>query len=183
MSRVDAGIVDEDVDLAACAASVCGTSSSTCGAVGEVAGQDVGAVAELGGQRLERLAARAGEADDRALGVKRRAMAPPMPPLAPVTSARLPVSSNMRFPSLQVQASLRERRVDVAGRADGERLGALGDPLGEPGEHLAGADLDEGSRRRRRRARRSISRQRTMPVTCSTSRRRISSGSVTGAGQ
>ena len=90
-------------------------------------------------------------------------MPPPMLPLAPVTSARLPVSSNM--------ADLVGRqplggRLDVLGRSDRDRLGPLGDPPGETGENLAGADLDKASRPRRRPARRSIRASAPSPVTC-----------------
>ena len=48
---------------------------------------------------------------------------------------------------------LRDRRVDFCRRADGQRLRALDDALGETGQHLAGADLDKRVDARCRRAR------------------------------
>ena len=72
-------------------------------------------------------------------------MAPPMPPVAPVTSAVLPERLNMEIP-LAVESS--QRGVDVGRRADARRVERCVDALGEAGEHLAGADLvDVASRR------------------------------------
>src|SRR5262249_46242792 len=69
-----------------------------------------------------------------------RAIAPPMPPLAPVMSAHLPVRSNITI--LLSRARRLERR-DILRRADRHARRALGDALDEPSKHLAGADLVE----------------------------------------
>src|SRR5262245_43137049 len=69
-----------------------------------------------------------------------RAMPPPMPPVAPVTSAVLSVSSNMTL----LLGKRGQRGVDIMRRADrgcGERTRY---PLGEAGQHLARADLVDG---------------------------------------
>src|SRR5579872_5509102 len=68
-------------------------------------------------------------------------MAPPMPPVAPVTSAVLPVKSNMiALPLARSCAGHRrfESR-DIFGRAYGARADAFRDPSDETAEHLAGA--------------------------------------------
>src|SRR5882724_3975219 len=68
---------------------------------------------------------------------KASAIAPPMPPVAPVTSAVLPVKSNINF-------SLRQRALrggDISGAADRNADRPVGNALDQPAQHLAGADL------------------------------------------
>src|SRR6185369_7579186 len=74
------------------------------------------------------------------------AIAPPMPPVAPVTSAVLPVKSNINvsFPG----ASGRGRqgvlgRRNIVGSPDRHADRAIGDALDQPAQHLAGADFEE----------------------------------------
>ena len=91
----DAGIVDQDVELAhrrfrlrhQCFDRVL---------VGEVARQHMDALAELAGELLERSRRVPDSATVAPCACSARAIAPPMPPVAPVTSAVLPVRSNMR---------------------------------------------------------------------------------------
>src|SRR6185312_16656597 len=65
-----------------------------------------------------------------------RAIAPPIPPEAPVTSAACPPRSNMASEPLHQFFGL--------GRAAGRHYGHLAvDPPAEAGQHLAGADLDD----------------------------------------
>ena len=52
------------------------------------------ALLKLGGQRFERVAPRAGKRDAAPCACSARAIAPPSPPDAPVTSAVFPVRSN-----------------------------------------------------------------------------------------
>src|SRR6266581_6590886 len=69
-----------------------------------------------------------------------RAIAPPMPPLAPVTSAPLPVKSNIiALPS----CARRLEGGNILRRADGHTARAFRDTLDQPREHLAGSDLVE----------------------------------------
>src|SRR5690348_4987603 len=68
-------------------------------------------------------------------------MPAPMLPLAPVTSARLSVRSNINASSCSGEPA--EHGVDLVGRADRKRLRTLDDAFGEAGENAAGADLDE----------------------------------------
>src|SRR4029079_18688737 len=71
-------------------------------------------------------------------------MAPPMPPLAPVTRAFLPLRSNNPRPSPRLRSGkLRHGRGDVVRRADVDRLGAVGNAPGETRQYLAGADFGE----------------------------------------
>src|SRR5215204_1899592 len=70
-----------------------------------------------------------------------RAMAPPMPPLAPVTRALRPVRSNMTAP-LDVERG--PELGDLVRFGDRQGLYRRGDPSHKPGQHLAGPDLDEG---------------------------------------
>src|SRR5262245_15128114 len=72
------------------------------------------------------------------------AMAPPMPPVAPVTRAVLPVRSNMAR-SFKTPSS-RQRRaecLDVLRCANRGRGGPPGNAFNETAQHLAGADLIE----------------------------------------
>ena len=109
-------------------------------------------LAERPGQVRERPLPRAGERDRRALRVQRPAIAPPMPPDAPVMSARLPVRSNMAVPLAPDQA-----RIAPGGSAR-KGGGEAGDILRRPDliggdvardaphharERLARADLDD----------------------------------------
>src|SRR6476646_6238241 len=74
------------------------------------------------------------------------AIAPPMPPVAPVTSAVLPVKSNI---DISLSAALRGScqcilcSGNIVGPADGNADSTIGDALDEPAQHLAGADLEE----------------------------------------
>src|SRR6202453_2561397 len=73
-----------------------------------------------------------------------RAIAPPRPPEAPVTSAVFPLRSNIDSPFVARSPGggvLVGR--DVFGGAHAERRSAGRDALDEAGEHLAGADLDK----------------------------------------
>src|SRR5262249_37615883 len=82
-----------------------------------------------------------------------RAMLPPMPPLAPVTSAVLSLSSNIavswsaptfyaRLPSGLLRVAQRPGRSrDLLGRADRGGAERGHDAPGKPGQHLAGAEL------------------------------------------
>ena len=105
-------------------------------------------------------------------------MAPPMPPLAPVTRAFRPVRSNME--SLPVRTAVRRQRVGSFRRARSAMSSGVSDgdaahrrdALDEAGQHLAGADLDERVDAGRRHGQASHSRQRTVPVTCCDERRR-----------
>ena len=109
------------------------------------------------------------------------AIAPPMPPEAPVTRAVLPVRSNMMSPAVTAKwrGTLLQRLdegFDV-GRRRWRSPVKLGlDALGQAGEHLAGADLDDARRHPSSAISSTLSRQRTRPVTCSTSSLRIVSG-------
>src|SRR5581483_542761 len=70
-----------------------------------------------------------------------RAIPPPMPPVAPVTSAVLSVSSNICWrPLLHERGQSGFDDLHGAHRDCAERRG---DALGEPGQHLARADLVE----------------------------------------
>src|SRR5215471_8975733 len=71
-----------------------------------------------------------------------RAIAPPMPPVAPVTSAVLPLRSNIK-PSRVSSATCGFERRNVFGRADGNAIGAIRDALDEGAQDFAGADLVE----------------------------------------
>src|SRR5689334_11528544 len=72
------------------------------------------------------------------------AMAPPMPPVAPVTSAVLPLKSNINFSSRRLRGCQSFLcRGDVAGSAHGNTDGAVGDALDQAAENLAGADLEK----------------------------------------
>ena len=97
--------------------------------------------AEFAGERFERSTFVPESATVAPCACRARAMAPPIAPLAPVTSARLPVSSNIAFP-VHRQASVASGR-DIVGRADRHRLGAVDNALGETGQYLARADLDK----------------------------------------
>src|SRR5580704_299922 len=80
-------------------------------------------------------------------------MAPPMGPVAPVTSAVFPVSSNISPPRPPLAASpWRASNSSAEGglepgnvvrNADCRRGRRLGNTLDQPGQHLAGADLVE----------------------------------------
>src|ERR1700677_3878364 len=76
-------------------------------------------------------------------------MAPPMPPVAPVTSAVLPVRSNIKRSSMPLgplyllRLARRFEHVDVLRRPDRGPGGTAGDALDETAQHLAGADLVE----------------------------------------
>ena len=94
----DAGIVDEDVDAFELGLGLLAERLDLGGA-GQIGRKDLRAAAELAGQRLELLDAGAVQADRRALRMQARAIASPMPPDAPVTSALRPVKSNMSIPS------------------------------------------------------------------------------------
>src|SRR3569623_715341 len=73
------------------------------------------------------------------------AIAPPMPPVAPVTSALLPVRSNIEKTPLGLLGSGQcvLGGGDVVRTAHGNADRAVRDALDEPGQHLAGADLEE----------------------------------------
>src|SRR3954467_15658237 len=84
------------------------------------------------------------------------AIALPMPPVAPVTSAVLPVKSNIEnllFGKLTCSASLLRSLLgsrqcvlgggNVAGPADRNAHCAVGDALDQPAQHLASADLEK----------------------------------------
>ena len=62
--------------------------------LGKIGGEDMGALAKFGSERLSAGLARAGEQHRGALRMQARAMAPPIPPEAPVTSAFWPDRSN-----------------------------------------------------------------------------------------
>ena len=68
-------------------------------------------------------------------------MAPPMPPVAPVTRALRPVRSNMRGSSYPFRDALKAATSSGVPMATAEAPG--GDALHEAGQHLAGADLIE----------------------------------------
>ena len=70
---------------------------------------------------------------------------------------------------------------DLARRADRNRRQRAVDPLDEAGEHPPGADLDDLLDLRRSANASTLSRQRTICVTCSTSSSLISAGSLVGA--
>ena len=88
-------LLTQDVDAVELGFRPSAPSALTASRIGEVGREDLDPLAELGGQLLELLDAGAGQADDRALGVQRPAIASPMPPDAPVTRALRPVRSNM----------------------------------------------------------------------------------------
>src|SRR4051812_12287267 len=70
-----------------------------------------------------------------------RAIAPPMPPLAPVTSALLPVRSNIiLLPSCPCHLE----GGDILRSTDGHTGRTFRYALDEPGEHFAGSNLVEG---------------------------------------
>src|ERR1700733_13315719 len=74
------------------------------------------------------------------------AIAPPMPPLAPVTSAVLPVRSNIILSPNSGCPHRGERvfrRTDIAGPANRNADGALGDTLDQSAQHLAGSDFEK----------------------------------------
>src|SRR5262249_5893521 len=71
-----------------------------------------------------------------------RAIAPPMPPLAPVTSAHLPVRSNVALSFASVARRL-ERAPPPRGGAR-PAVGCGGDALDQRAQPLAGAALVEG---------------------------------------
>src|SRR5438270_309328 len=66
-------------------------------------------------------------------------MAPPMPPLAPVTSAFFPARSNIQ----ESRKSGRAHRIsgDIGWRADGNAGRTFGDTLEQSRQHLTGAKL------------------------------------------
>src|SRR5262249_13794591 len=67
-----------------------------------------------------------------------RVMAPPMPPVAPVTSAVLPVRSNTILPSNRQR---RAEGMDILRCPDRGGGGGARDALDETAQHLASADL------------------------------------------
>lgn len=67
------------------------------------------------------------------------AIAPPMPPEAPVTNAVWPDRSNIAQPYLEIF----EQRLCLRRGANGARSERWGDAFGEPGEYATGADLDD----------------------------------------
>src|SRR5262245_5464867 len=69
-----------------------------------------------------------------------RAIAPPMPPVAPVTSAVLPGSANIRRPSRRPRCT---KRTDIFPSPDRRRRRPGGNALHETAQHFAGADLVE----------------------------------------
>src|ERR1700730_1610809 len=74
------------------------------------------------------------------------AIAPPMPPVAPVTSAFLPVRSNIMVSPRSdcLRGSERVfRRGNIVRPANRDADGAVGDALDQAAEHLAGADFEE----------------------------------------
>src|SRR3974377_1546606 len=76
------------------------------------------------------------------------AIAPPIPPLAPVTRAVLPVRSNITSSPNSARLRRRERvfgHINIAGPADRNSNGAFGDPFDEPGQHLARTDFEKPS--------------------------------------
>ena len=146
----DAGIVDEDIELAHRRFG-CGTSASTCVLVGEIARQHMDALAELACELLERLARACRTArPSRPAPCSARAIAPPMPPVAPVTSAVLPVRSNIAALLLArcIERFRRARALNAA-TSSGVPMAAagraLGDALDQARQHLAGADLVESA--------------------------------------
>src|SRR5258707_5133697 len=75
------------------------------------------------------------------------AIAPPMPPVAPVTSAFLPVRSNINI-SLTTLGRMRSRHgvlcgANIAGAADWNANRTLSDALDQTAQHLAGADFEK----------------------------------------
>src|SRR5437667_8280467 len=68
-------------------------------------------------------------------------MPAPMLPLAPVTSARLSVRSNIRASSCSGEPA--NQSIDFVGSADGKRLATFDDPLGKAGQHPPSPELDE----------------------------------------
>src|SRR5262245_15048709 len=69
-----------------------------------------------------------------------------MPPVAPVTSAVLPVRSNITPSLSRLFGDSPARRLEgghIVGCSDGDAARSLGDALDEAGEHLAGTDLVE----------------------------------------
>ena len=162
--------------------SASGTSASTDAAIGEVGGGDVRALAELAGERLQRVDAACPTASRSRPGAcSASAIAPPIPPLAPVTSARFPSRLNTRA---SPSSAARPRALDLVRRAD-RRLPSRPArcACARPVSTLP-APISTNARRRRSPPSHAIdSRQRTVPVTCSTSRWRISVGSESGARQ
>ena len=144
VSRVRPGVVDQDVEITH--RGLGGRHQRLDrGAVREIAREDVDAFPELRGERVERLAPSAGDArpwrpaDAGRARCRRRSQ-----PLAPVTK-RLPAAQvEHGMPRPSIHADFRHCHVDVLGRADGQRLGAVDDAFGEPGQDLARSHLYEG---------------------------------------
>ena len=90
------------------AASAAGTQRLDGRRIGEIAGKHMDAGRQRGGEGVQRIAAGAGQCDGRALAVQCAAIASPMPPLAPVTRAVLPVRSNIlrRAPTRWIKPAL-----------------------------------------------------------------------------
>ena len=136
------------------AASAAGTSASTAAVSERSQGRTCDALAQLG-RRAPR-APRARVPDSATVApcaCSARAMAPPMPPVAPVTSAVCAGQSNMMAtpPSKAAQVASRLEGLDVGGRADGDAASRLRrDALGQAGQHLAGAESRQNGRRRLR---------------------------------
>src|SRR6202034_4575652 len=73
---------------------------------------------------------------------KVRAMLPPIAPVAPVTNAVFPVSSNIAvLPDAQGSSAFGFEPIDILRRADRGHSRRLGDAFDQAGEHSAGADL------------------------------------------
>ena len=94
LSLRHAGIGDQNVELAH---RLLGArhQSFRLDRIGEIAGQDMDALTELARELIEHFAPGAGNGDRRTLRCRVRAIAPPIGPVAPVTSAVFPVSSNI----------------------------------------------------------------------------------------
>ena len=127
------------------------------GRVRQVRRRDMGALAEVGGQRRERLLPRAGERHGRALRVqgRRDRAADAAAGAGDERTASGQVEHHARALLTFVdrfQAAELPRQPRRPWRADCARHERRVDALREPGQHLAGADLDEPRDALRRRA-------------------------------
>ena len=109
---VDAGIGDQDVELFHFGFGV-GHQLLDRVLVGEIARQHMHAGAEFGGERIERLRRVPESATVAPCACSARAISPPMPPLAPVTSAVLPVRSNIMGSQFVAHDHIRKPVPDV----------------------------------------------------------------------
>ena len=139
------GIVDQDVDLAHGGLGVGDQLLAGC-RVGEIGRQDMAALAQRRGQRLQRREPWCPRARPWRPGhAGRAAMAPPMPPEAPVTSAVLPLRSNMaRLSSAAFKRSASSESASTsAGWPTASASISRSMRLAKPRQHLAGAELDQ----------------------------------------